>query len=268
MSETVRIAVGIEYDGSQFHGWQFQTHEPQTVQQVVEYALGKVANHPVRVSCAGRTDTGVHAVQQVVHFDTHAIRDARAWVLGGNRWLPNAVSLQWAKQVDPDFHARFSAQDRSYRYLLYQSPVRQALLNRQLTWTHKSLNLQHMQLAAKDLLGYHDFSSFRAVACQAKQPCRTIHHISLSQRGSLIILDIKADGFLQHMVRNIMGVLLAIGEGSRPVSWVAELLACKDRTLGGVTAPAFGLYFLGPSYDPRFEIPLRASPIPVMPIDP
>ncbi len=260
-----RIALGIEYDGSTAHGWQYQSHDPNTLQQAVESALSQVADHPVRVICSGRTDAGVHACQQVVHFDSEAVRSERAWVLGSNRYLPPTISIQWAKPISDDFHARFVAKARRYRYLIYNSSVRQALLSRQLTWFHHPLDADRMHQAAQSLVGTHDFTSYRAVACQAKQPVRTIESVRVTRKGAVVAIDIKANGFLQHMVRNITGVLLPIGQGLSEIGWAQAVLEAKDRRVGGVTAPPYGLYFVGPEYDDIFDIPQLEIPIPVMP---
>ena len=262
----MRIALGVEYDGSEFRGWQRQTHDSCTVQETLETALSRVANHPVSVICAGRTDSGVHASQQVVHFDTDAVRDEKAWTFGTNTNLPYTVAVTWARPVDDEFHARFSAQERSYRYLIYNSPIRQALMSKQLTWNYRRLDLARMQEAAQHLIGEHDFTSYRAVACQAKNPVRTIKKLTLSRVGEIIVLDVTANGFLQHMVRNIAGVLMAIGEGTYPTIWSKEVLEAKDRTQGGVTAPPYGLYFVGVGYPEKYVLPKAEKPIPVLPI--
>lgn len=249
-----RIALGVEYVGTRYAGWQYQ-HHALSVQQVVEQALSRVADHPVRVHCAGRTDTGVHALGQVVHFDTSARRPERAWTLGANANLPDDVSIRWAQPVGPDFHARFSAQARHYRYLILRRPVRSALWHRRALWTHRRLDPERMQQAAQDLVGRHDFTSFRALGCQAKSPVRTLYRLDLQAHGPLLELCAAADGFLHHMVRNIVGVLLAIGRGDAPVSWAAELLAIRDRTRGGVTAPAHGLYLTRVDYPASDALP-------------
>jgi tRNA pseudouridine38-40 synthase len=257
-----RIAMGVEYDGSAFHGWQIQ-RGVRTVQQEIESAISRVADHAVRVHCAGRTDSGVHAMEQVIHFDTRAVRKSRSWVLGSNVNLPADVSVCWAKAVADGFHARFSATARHYRYLVLCRPVRSALQRKRAVWAHhQPLDLQAMQHAARDLVGTHDFSSFRALGCQAKSPVREVYYCVLSPGEDLVELRVGANGFLHHMVRNIVGVLLAIGRGDAPVSWVKELLEVCDRTLGGVTAPPHGLYFLRADYPSDFGLPQRhlASP--------
>jgi tRNA pseudouridine38-40 synthase len=249
-----RIALGIEYLGSRYAGWQFQQHA-LSVQQVVEEALSRVADHPLRVHCAGRTDAGVHALAQVVHFETAAQRPLRAWTLGVNAHLPDDVSIRWAQPVRPDFHARFSAQARHYRYLIIRRPVRTALWHQRALWTHRALEVARMQGAAQALIGRHDFTSFRALGCQAKSPVRTLHRLELLERGPLLELRVCADGFLHHMVRNIVGVLLAIGRGEAAVNWTTELLALRDRSRGGVTAPAHGLYLTQVDYSAADGIP-------------
>lgn len=257
----LRIAMGVEYDGSQTHGWQFQSHDPNTLQQAVEASISKVANHPVRVICAGRTDAGVHASQQVIHFDTTAKRAQRAWVMGTNTTLPDSISIRWAMPVDPAFHARFQAVSRRYRYILFNHPVRQALFAKQLSWEFRPLDVGRMQAAADCLVGEHDFTSYRATGCQAKSPVRTIESLNVNRKGDLVFIDIQANGFLHHMVRNIVGVLSPIGCGNRPVEWAAELLTARDRRLAGVTAPPYGLYFVGPIYPDHYHIPEPKLPL-------
>jgi tRNA pseudouridine38-40 synthase len=251
----MRIAVGVEYDGSRFCGWQLQNDGVRTVQGVVESALSKVANHEARVICAGRTDTGVHATGQVIHFETDAVRDERAWVFGANANLPKDVVLLWAKPVSDEFHARFSAVRRSYRYVIFTREVRPTFLAGRVTWHHRELEINRMQQAGNLLLGEHDFSSYRAVACQAKSPVRTLHRLEVNGRGPYIFIDVEANGFLHHMVRNIAGVLMAIGEGEKPVEWSREVLEAQDRTLGGVTAHPSGLYLTSVGYPEAFGIP-------------
>jgi tRNA pseudouridine38-40 synthase len=255
----MRIALGIEYDGSAFHGWQVQRHEAATVQGAVERALARVADHPVRVTCAGRTDTGVHALGQVVHFDTEAVRPPRSWVLGSNVNLPASVAVSWARVMDADFHARFSARSRRYRYLILNRPTRSALHAGRATWIHRPLDAARMHEAGQSLVGEHDFSSYRAAGCQAKSPRRTLHSLSVSRYGEILVLRVHANAFLHHMVRNIAGVLVAIGSGDREPGWAGEVLACRDRSLGGVTAPPDGLYFERVHYPEHYAIPLPAT---------
>ncbi len=253
----MRIALGIEYDGSRFIGWQRQ-HEGRSVQQSVEDALTAVADHGVGVVCAGRTDTGVHATAQVVHFDTGAQRTPDNWLLGGNANLPDDVRLQWAMPVDDEFHARFSARQRSYRYVIHNTPVATALLRNQACHEHRPLDAERMQAAANRLIGRHDFSSFRASACQAKSPVREVTNLAVNRAGDFIYIDISANAFLHHMVRCVAGVLMTVGRGDQPAGWVAEVLAARDRAAGGVTAPAGGLYLTRVSYDSGYGLPVTA----------
>jgi tRNA pseudouridine38-40 synthase len=255
----MRIALGIEYDGRAFKGWQVQRHAVRTVQGELERALGAVAAHPVRVVCAGRTDTGVHATGQVVHFDTTAERSARNWVLGANVNLPVDVAVCWAVPVDEGFHARFSARSRTYTYLILNRPTRSSLFAGRATWVHKPLDAQVMHSAAQPLAGTHDFSSYRALGCQAKSPVRTVHRIEVTRRGELVMLSVHANAFLHHMIRNIAGVLMAIGRGERPEDWAAEVLTLRDRTLGGVTAAPDGLYLERVGYPDHPDLPGPAA---------
>ncbi len=248
----MRIALGIEYNGSGFHGWQLQQQGIRSVQQVVEQAIAKVADHAVRVHCAGRTDTGVHALEQVIHFDTQAQRPQRAWTQGVNVNLPDDVSVLWATRVPEEFHARFSAERRCYRYLILNRPMRSALQHGRATWIHRPLDAEVMHTAARALTGTHDFSSYRALGCQAKSPVRTLHHISVTRRGEILELRVEANAFLHHMVRNIAGVLIAIGKDEAATGWAKEVLELRDRRLGGITAPPDGLYFEKVQYPERF----------------
>ncbi len=252
----MRIAAGIEYDGSAFAGWQTQPHAP-SVQDAVERALSTVADHDVKVVCAGRTDAGVHALGQVVHFDTRAIRSQRSWVLGANSNLPASVNLCWTREVPEDFHARFGAVARSYRYVILNRWVRSAVHAARATWIHEPLDAEAMHRAAQHLRGEHDFSSYRALACQAKSPVRTVESIAVRRDDEWVTLEITANAFLHHMVRNIAGTLIAIGKRERPEDWTLEVLRHRDRALGGVTAPPQGLYFVGPRYPGQFAIPAR-----------
>jgi tRNA pseudouridine38-40 synthase len=236
-----RIVLGVEYDGSGFSGWQWQPDRP-SVQGELEKALSKVANHPVTVICAGRTDTGVHALEQVVHFDVHVVRELHAWLLGGNSYLPDEIRITWVKQAVSDFHARYSAVARLYRYVILNRPVKSALLGKQTTWCYHSLDAEVMNKAAQHLVGSHDFSSFRAQGCQSKSPVRIVHFVDVYRDGDKVIIEICANAFLHHMVRNIAGVLMDIGLGKQSVDWTLELLAAKKRAVGGVTAPPYGLY--------------------------
>jgi len=251
----MKIALGIEYDGRGFHGWQLQEQGTRTVQGAVEAALSKVTAHPLRVVCAGRTDAGVHAVGQVIHIETEARREPRNWLLGANANLPDDVNVAWVHPVAEDFHARFSATGRAYRYLILNRQARSSLLAGRATWVHRPLDAARMHQAGQALLGTHDFSSYRALGCQAKSPVRTLRRLEVERRGDLVALTVGADAFLHHMVRNIAGVLIAIGKGERPECWAADVLALRDRTLGGVTAPPDGLYFVRVDYPERFGIP-------------
>ena len=251
----MRIALGVEYDGSHFCGWQAQKEDLPTVQGALENGLSKVANEPIKVVCAGRTDTGVHGVGQVVHFDTHTERSERSWILGTNANMPKTVSVLWAKPVSEDFHARFSALGRRYRYVIVNRFVRPTFAAHRVTWEHRPLDVERMQVAARHLIGEHDFSSYRAVACQAHSPVRTVQRLEVQRKDDLIIIDIQANAFLHHMVRNIAGVLMDIGAGEQDVDWSREVLEHRDRTLGGVTAPPGGLYFMEVEYPEEFALP-------------
>lgn len=251
----MRIALGIEYDGSNYFGWQAQKHTTKTLQYVVEKAASIVANQQLQIQCAGRTDTGVHATCQVVHFDTDAVRTERNWLLGINANLPNDVVIRWVTFVSEEFHARFSAVARSYRYIFLHRMVPSSLLRNKVTWSRKYLDWQQMQLSANHLLGRHDFSSYRAVACQAKSPVRTISAINFGQKNDIIWFDITADGFLHHMVRNIAGVLMRIGCGEAEIDWSRQVLLQRDRTMAGVTAPPAGLYLTKVTYPADFGLP-------------
>jgi tRNA pseudouridine38-40 synthase len=250
----MRFALGVEYDGAGFHGWQIQD-DVRTVQASVEAALAKVADHPVSVQCAGRTDAGVHATAQVVHFDTSADRKPRSWVLGGNVNLPEDVSIAWSAPVPDGFHARYSAVARSYRYVILNRTARAALLRRRAAWVHRPLDAARMHRAAQALVGEHDFSSYRALGCQAKSPVRTLTRLAVTRSGERVMIDVTANAFLHHMVRNIAGVLIAIGEGDRPEGWARAVLERRDRTRGGVTAPAEGLYLVRVEYPENFGLP-------------
>lgn len=257
----MRIALGVEYDGSQFSGWQSQLGDVRTVQTCVENAVSKVANHPVKIICAGRTDTGVHALGQVVHFDSESVRTDRSWVLGSNINLPDDISILWAQQVSPDFHARFQGQARHYRYIILNRMVRPAVGRQGVTAVRKPLNIESMQKGASYLIGEHDFTSFRALACQAKHPIRTMHRLDVTRRGDFVQIDVVANAFLHHMVRNIAGVLIDVGVGKQKPEWVKQILELRDRAKGGVTAPPFGLYLVSVEYPERFGIPVVNEPL-------
>ncbi len=250
-----RFAACIEYDGSACHGWQKLKTGLPTIQGFVEKAIGQVANHSVSVVCAGRTDAGVHGCRQIIHFDTVSVRSERGWVFGSNTHLPDSIVMRWVKPVSENFHARFSALARRYRYVVYNHPVRPGHLNKGLTWNFRPLNVDRMREAAAHLKGRHDFTSYRAVQCQARNPVRTIEHITLNRFGDLIVIDVKANAFLHHMIRNIAGVLMEIGTGKREPVWAKEVLEAKDRSMGGVTAAPWGLYFVDVKYPEEFELP-------------
>jgi tRNA pseudouridine38-40 synthase len=257
----MRIALGIEYCGRAYLGWERQK-EGLAVQEVLENALARVATVPVRTYCAGRTDTGVHAYGQVVHFDCPLARPMQAWLRGTNTYLPDDVRVRWAQLVPDTFHARFRAFRRYYRYVVFNDPVAPAIAKGLVTWEYRELQLAAMQRAAQALVGTHDFDAYRASRCQAPSPVRTIYDLTLSQSRQLIYIDVHANGFLHHMVRNIVGVLLDIGAGQRPPQWAAEVLAGRDRRCGGVTAKPDGLYFVNVSYPEDFNIPVTLPTSP------
>ncbi len=250
-----RFACGLEYDGSHYCGWQRQAHAP-SVQTEVERALSSVADHPVTAVVAGRTDTGVHAGGQVIHFDTEAERSPHDWQCGAGSHLPPSISISWVQPVSEDFHARYSALSRHYRYILAQRRDAAAgLLSNRAVCIPASVDAARMHEAAQGLLGEHDFSSFRAAGCQAKHPVRTLHRLDVTAHDPFIHLDVEANGFLHHMVRILVGSLISVGRGEQPVSWPRDLLALRDRTAGGITAPAHGLYLMRVNYPPEYKIP-------------
>lgn len=250
----MRIALGLEYDGRHFCGWQTQP-DGRTVQDALEAALMEIASHPVKVLAAGRTDAGVHAAEQVVHFDTQASRPATAWVRGVNRFLPPGVAVLWAHEVSDDFHARFSASARSYSYYLLNHPVRPGLAAGRAGWFHSPLDVDAMRDAAQRLLGTHDFSSFRAAECQARTPVKSLARFDIHQHGDLIRFDLNADAFLHHMVRNLVGALVYVGKGAYPPAWIEALLAERDRRRAPPTFMPDGLYLTGVTYPPHFGLP-------------
>jgi tRNA pseudouridine38-40 synthase len=255
----VRIALGLEYDGRSFHGWQRQKDLP-TLQEVLETALSRIAHHPVSVCCAGRTDTGVHASHQVAHFDTDAKRPLNAWVRGVNSLLPASVAACWAKEVENNFHARYSAYRRCYRYLLLNRPQRPGLLAGRVGWFHMPLDLAAMREAAAFLPGERDFSAFRAAECQAKSPVKQMTRAHVRQEGATFIFDFAANAFLHHMVRNLVGSLVYVGKGAWTPARFKRVLEGRDRRLAAPTFSPDGLYFLGPLYDATLGLPDPPEP--------
>ncbi len=260
-----RIALGLEYDGSRFLGWQTQPGGG-TVQDALETALSAVADRPVSVTCAGRTDRGVHALAQVVHFDTEAERPDSAWVRGVNALLPEAVAVLWSKRVSRDFHARYAARARAYRYLLVNRPVRPALAARYAGWYHAPLDIAPMREAAAQLLGEHDFSAFRAAECQAKSPVRTLHAIGVERCGERIEFRLRANAWLQHMVRNIVGTLVTIGAGKQPAAWAKTVLESRDRARAAPTFASEGLYLEAVDYEAKWELPAQRPASSLLPV--
>jgi tRNA pseudouridine38-40 synthase len=260
----MRIAIGIAYDGTAFDGWQSQP-SGNTVQHPLERALSGIADAPIRISGAGRTDAGVHACAQVAHFDTDAARPGSAWVRGANAALPPAVAVQWSVLVSGEFHARYSARARSYRYVLYNHPVRPALLAGRTGWFHAPLDLEAMRRAAAMLAGEHDFSAFRSSECQAKNPVRVLERAAVAQRGPYVLFDFVSNAFLHHMVRNMVGCLVYVGKGKYPPEWVAQVLEGRDRRLAAPTMAAAGLYLTDVRYDSEWQLPVFA---PMMPFGP
>lgn len=252
----MRYALGVEYDGERYCGWQRQNNVI-SVQETLEKALSKVADEPIQVQCAGRTDTGVNATNQIVHFDTDKVRKDVAWTLGVNTNLPADIAVSWVKQVDDSFHARFSATARQYRYIIHNNRLRSAILSKGLSFCHYPLDEKLMHQAAQHLVGKHDFTSFRTVHCQSHSPVRTIHHCNVSRIGKYIVIDIKANAFLHHMVRNIAGSLMRVGQEIETVDWIKEVRDAKNRCLAGMTAAAGGLYFVDVDYPEEFDLPER-----------
>ncbi|MCL2831247.1 MAG: tRNA pseudouridine(38-40) synthase TruA [Betaproteobacteria bacterium] len=250
----MRIALGLEYDGSAFYGWQTQPGG-QTVQDTLEAAISSIAAEPLRVVCAGRTDTGVHATAQVVHFDTGAARPPEAWVRGVNALLPPTVAVRWMREVPQEFHARFSARARHYRYLLLNRPQRPGLWHGRAGWFHRPLDLAAMQEAAALLEGEHDFSAFRAAQCQARSPCKHLYRAEVRREADFLIFDFAANAFLHHMVRNMVGSLVYVGKGKYPPAWIAELLSAANRNLAAPTFAPDGLYLSGVEYEPHWGFP-------------
>lgn len=250
----MKIALGIEYGGKNYFGWQRQ-EKVDSVQQHLENALSFVANEPINVFCAGRTDSGVHATGQVVHFETNVFRPDKAWAFGGNANLPDDIAIRWVKAMDEEFHARFSATARRYRYIIFNNPLRTAILPHGVTHYHFPLDEKLMHQAGQFLLGENDFSSFRAAQCQSNTPWRNVHHLNVSRQGQYVIVDIQANAFVHHMVRNIVGSLLEVGAGNQPVEWMKWLLEQKDRNLAAPTAKPDGLYLVAVYYPEKFNLP-------------
>lgn len=255
----MRIAIGVEYNGQAYAGWQFQANAP-SIQAEVEKALARIADHAVRLSVAGRTDAGVHASGQVAHFDTHAQRSPRAWTLGANNYLPRDIALLWAHEVASEFDARHSALWRRYQYVIHNRGTRSALQNN-VTWIHDALNAEHMHQAAQCLVGEKDFSAFRAAACQSTTPMRRLESISVQRQSEFVIVDVTANAFVHHMVRNIVGSLIVVGKGEQAREWIEVLLLNKDRTQAGMTAPACGLHLIDVGYDAHYGLPQRPGKI-------
>lgn len=252
----MRIALGVEYAGQDFAGWQKQ-EKLLTIQGCLEAACSKIADEPIKLFCAGRTDAGVHATGQVVHFDTQAVRSLRAWVLGCNTHLPPTIAVTWAQEVDENFHARFSALARCYRYIIYNHSIRSAIWATRTTWYYPTLDIELMQQAVAYLIGENDFSSFRSSECESRSPMRNMHFIHISRQDHLVTLEIQANAFLHHMVRNIVGVLLRIGIGAQPPSWMQHVLQAKDRRQAAETAAPTGLYLHKVSYPAPYLFPPR-----------
>lgn len=250
----MRVALGVEYDGRRYYGWQSQPGG-NTIQDRLEAALSEIACSRVQVVCAGRTDSGVHALEQVVHFDTHAERFDDAWVRGTNAHLPHDIAVRWARRVSGDFHARFAAQGRRYRYIMLNRRERPGLENGRVGWCHVPLDVEAMGGAAKMLLGEHDFSAFRSVECQAKSAVKLMRLCTIRRDGDKVVFDFSANAFLHHMVRNLVGSLIYVGMRRKPVAWIAELLEGKDRSRAAPTCMPDGLYFLGAEYDPAWNLP-------------
>jgi len=259
-----RLALGVSYRGTAYQGWQSQPGG-HTVQDQLERALAQFADVPLRVHCAGRTDAGVHGLNQVVHIDPPVHREPGSWVRAGNRYLPDDIALQWCRPVPPDFHARNSARGRCYRYLLRESPVRPAVETGLVGWTFRPLDADSMRAAAALLIGEHDFTSFRAAACQAVSPVKTLNAIHIARHGALWRFDFDASAFLHHMVRNVLGCLVAVGSGREPPGWMAEVLAARSRDAAAATFAPDGLYFVGPYYDASLALPVHTAAMDWLP---
>jgi tRNA pseudouridine38-40 synthase len=257
----MKIALGVAYDGTPFQGWQTQPGGG-AVQDHLENALAAVSGHPVSTVCAGRTDAGVHATAQVIHFETTAERPLTAWVRGCNAHLNAAIAVQWARAVEPHFHARYSARSRSYRYLILRAPVRQPAWHQQAAWVFRPLEIEPMRSAAQRLVGEHDFSAFRAASCQAATPIREVYDLGISERDAFLAISIRANAFLHHMVRNLVGALVEVGLGNRSPGWIDELLSLRDRRLSARTFPACGLTMVGVDYPSEYDLPRPLAAIP------
>jgi tRNA pseudouridine38-40 synthase len=237
-----KFAVGIEYDGTQYHGWQTQEAGLRTIQSEIELALSKVADSPISIACAGRTDKGVHATGQVAHFSTEVERPLNSWLMGANTNLPKDIALHWIRDVDESFHARYSALARRYQYIIFNRSIRSALYPHRMSWHFRHLDALRMHEAGQHLVGEHDFQSFRAAECQSRTSVREIKSLNVHRQGDLLVIDVTANAFLHHMVRNIAGVLMTIGDGKQDTQWAHDVLMAKDRTMAGATAHPYGLY--------------------------
>jgi tRNA pseudouridine38-40 synthase len=253
-----RFAVGLEYEGTAYAGWQTQQPGVASIQERAETAFSRVADSPVSLVCAGRTDAGVHARLQVAHFESEAVRPLRGWTLGANSNLPRDISVAWVLPVPSHFHARYSAESRTYRYVIFNRNVRSALVEKRAAHIHRALDHERMNAATQWLIGSHDFSAFRSSECQAKSAIRRLTRLTVGRTGDFVTMEVSANAFLHHMVRNIAGLLIAIGQGERDPTWAREVLQSRDRTRGHVTAPAEGLYFWSVDYPEFFELPTRA----------
>ncbi|MDN3523784.1 tRNA pseudouridine(38-40) synthase TruA [Halomonas sabkhae] len=251
---TGRLAMSVEYDGSHYCGWQRLKHAP-SIQGALERALSRVASAPVDLHASGRTDSGVHATRQILHFDPPAARSAKAWVFGGNANLPGDIAIRWVKSVDEAFHARFMALARRYRYVWLNQPTRPVLERANVTWCRDPLDAEAMNEAAQVLVGEHDFSSFRAAGCQSRTPWRHLHFIEVKRHGPYLVLDVQGNAFLHHMIRNIAGALMRVGRGEQGTDYLGRLLALQNRALGDITAPAHGLHFVDSIYDAAWDLP-------------
>ena len=254
----MRLALGVSYSGQAYEGWQSQL-SGNTVQDRLESALSRFTVQRMETLCAGRTDAGVHALMQVVHFDTLLQRDESSWIRGTNRFLPRDIAVQWARPVPDEFHARARATARRYAYVLLESPVRPSVEHGRVGWVFRALDEQAMRQAAAQLIGEHDFTSFRASACQARTPVKTLSRIEISRRGAYWRFEFEANAFLHHMIRNIMGCLLLIGQGRQQPTWIAQVLDARDRDAAAPTFAPDGLYFLGPVYDTKWNLPSRTA---------